>query len=121
MDAKLSTLDDADTDDDEAEEHDEADADEEEVEDEEEEDGEADEEVLGETAASATPRASLAVTVASATARSFPLFMLGRIPISFRVPLFRFSESRPLTAFISAFIIASLFIAADEGSLRNFL
>ena len=119
--AKLSTLGDADTDDDDADEDDEADADEEEVEDEEEEDGEADEEVLGETAASATPRASLAVTVASATARSFPFFMLGRTPISFRVPLSRFAESRPLTAFISAFIIASLFSAADAGSLRIFL
>ena len=61
----MATLDDADVDDDEAEEDDEADADEEEEEDEEEEDGEADEEVLGETAASATPPARLASLAAS--------------------------------------------------------
>jgi hypothetical protein len=79
----------ADTDDNDEEEDDEADADDEEEEDEEEEDGEADERVLGETAASATPPASLAVTIASAAARSFPFFMLGRVPIDFRVPFFR--------------------------------
>ena len=120
MDAKLSTLDDADTDDDEADEDDEADADEEEVEDEEEEDGEADEEVLGETAASATPPASLAPTIVSATASSFPFFMLGRTPIDFRVPFCRFLLRRSLTVFISACTIASLSIAADASPLYNF-
>ena len=122
MDAKLSTLDDADTDDDEAEEDDEADADEEEDEDEEEEDGDADEEVLGETAASATPPASLAATIASATARNFSFFILGRTPIDFRVPLCRFLLIRSLTVFISACTIASFSIAADASRpLYNFL
>ena len=118
MDAKLSTtLDDADTDDAEVEEDDEADADEEEVEDAEEGDGEADEEMLGKTAASATPLPSLAVTIASATARSCPFFMLGRIPIDFLFPIFRFLATRSLTASISACTIASFSIAADEGPL----
>ena len=107
--------------DDKTEEDDEDAADEEEEAEEEEEDGEAEEEVLDETAAGATSPVSLVSTIASAAARSFPFFMLGRIPIDFRVPFWRLPRRRSLTARISACIIASFSIAADAGPLHNYL
>jgi hypothetical protein len=66
----------------------------------------------------ATPSAANLVSmIASASAKSFPYFMLGRTPICFLNPCFRLLLRRSFRTFISALMSALIVISFNKGTL----
>ena len=65
------------------------------------------------------PPASLASTIASASANSLPCFMLGRLPICFLTPFLRLLLRWCLKTFISALISVLSVMSFKKGCLRQ--
>ena len=65
------------------------------------------------------PPASLASTIASASANSLPCFMLGRLPICFLTPFLRLLLRWCLKTFISALISVFSVMSLKKGCLRQ--